>query len=227
MAVVAAAFRGGPTSGAWPLVSRRSASGCPPFAAPRTAPPRYRRPRRCAGRGSPIFSACRRADEIARRGGKHRDPGGTDLGDGVAREGGHRAVGRTLDLGDGLHKPAHHVPVGPTEDGDGEGAASGHQIGRQRTALEGDRNQLGLETDLYDQIGRHEVHLCTRTAPHQIEPRRERPEDPATMVVEGLLAGVGGTGVSHPKMPPDELSVVVVVETTLPSICRMRARTCE
>ena len=57
-------------------------------------------------------------------------------------------------------------------------------------------------------------------APDQVEAGRERPQDPAAVAVE-LVGDVGGSlgagrdvvGGAHPKMPPLELSVVVVVDT--------------
>ena len=70
--------------------------------------------------------------------------------------------------------------------------------------------------------------LVAVATPDQVQAGGERPQDPATVAVE-LVVGVRRRRVvaaspagAHPKMPPVELSVVVVVETTLPSIWRMR-----
>ena len=44
----------------------------------------------------------------------------------------------------------------------------------------------------------------------------------ALLPVELVVLAVGSTGSAHPKMLPEELSVVVVVDTVRPSIWRMR-----
>ena len=122
--------------------------------------------------------------------------------------------GARANVFDGLHETAHHVAVGAGEQGHGEAAAGPHQTGRDRLVLERHADQLGLHADLDHEVGRHHVDLVAVTAADQVEAGRERPQDTAAVAVEVVGGGVGRRG--HPKMLPEELSVVVVVEGVRP-----------
>ena len=103
-----------------------------------------------------------------------------------------------------------------------EKASSADEAGRHRVGFEGDGNQLGLDADLHDKIGGHQVDLVVVAAADQVQTGRQRPEHTAPVTVEVGVgrsgagsARVAGSGApsAHPKMLPGELSVVVVVGT--------------
>jgi hypothetical protein len=93
----------------------------------------------------------------------------------LARQREETPVRGAFDVRHGFHEAPHHVAVATGEQRHRETAAGGDEARGDRRLFEGDANELGLQTDLDDEVGGHEVDVVAVPTPDEVQPGGECP----------------------------------------------------